>query len=478
MEMKKQVLSFTEFINEAYSMMVNEARTWDDVKTLLSDYIDDDTKKNLAYVEDLLSSDARPGVKANILALAGNTFSEIIAKDLDGTYTNIEEVNTTINQLEYDEVIQGSVFVNKVFPIGSDINLGGQSVGSFKEADGKMKLEDLLNLINIENMKKLSNTSPTSSKKGKGEFSNINKEDKQTMLWGTIGKPGEKRKIKGSGSQDQYYITKIESQIEIGKWTNENKVTPASGVEPVKMSMDVGEKYKENKGDLGGYKDKKLQRAGSANFTYVLYSIDPKSIRDGKNKGADKSISDIKEVKIPVKTPDITQDLVIQDNGVLFTKNTASLTDAGKKNIYNAITQNFTSVSEILIQGSASQEGDKKNNEKLCVDRAAAVEVYLKSITSANITASTTPSIQPATPVTDEAVRKTFRNVTLTVKGTKLVKGESSTKTIYIPTTGKVKCDKVTINELTMTFKVVIDPDKAKKRVDTEGNVKGRSARS
>jgi hypothetical protein len=29
MEMKKQVLSFTEFINEAYSMMINEARTWE-----------------------------------------------------------------------------------------------------------------------------------------------------------------------------------------------------------------------------------------------------------------------------------------------------------------------------------------------------------------------------------------------------------------------------------------------------------------
>ena len=41
--MKKQVLSFSEFINEAYSMMINEAKTWEDVKTLLADQIDKDT---------------------------------------------------------------------------------------------------------------------------------------------------------------------------------------------------------------------------------------------------------------------------------------------------------------------------------------------------------------------------------------------------------------------------------------------------
>lgn len=484
MEMKKQVLSFTEFINEAYSMMVNEARTWDDVKTLLSDMLDDDAKKNLAYVEDLLASDARTSnkSKADILALAGNTFAEIISKDLDGTYTNIREINTEIRQLEYNEVIQGSVFVSKKFPMDSEINFGGKPVGAFNTRDGKMKVEDLLNLINLENLKKLSATSSTSSKKGKGEFSNINRGDKQTMIFGLVGKPGERKKIKGSGSDKQYYITKVESQIEIGQWTNENKVTPASGVDTQDMSMDVGRKFKENRGDIGKNVDKKLKKAGEAIFTYVLYSVDPKSIKNGKNKGADKSITDIKEVKIPVKQPDVTEKLEIQDNGILFTVNTATLTENGKKNIYNAITQNFTSVAEIEIQGSASQEGDRKNNEKLCVDRAAAVATYLKTVTSAKITASTTPSIQPASPETTEAVRKTFRNVTLTIKGTKLVKGEQTEKTIYVPITGKVKCDVVKINELTMNFVVDIDPDKAKKRVDTksggkEGS-KGRQAKS
>ena len=484
MEMKKQVLSFTEFINEAYSMMVNESRTWDDVKTLLSDMLDEDAKKNLAYVENLFSSDARTSnkSKADILALAGNTFAEIISKDLDGTYTNIESISTEINQLEYNEVIQGSVFVSKKFPMNSEIILGGKPVGSFNTMDGKMKLEDLLNLINLENLKKLSATSSTSSKKGKGEFSNINRGDKQTMLFGLVGKPGERKKIKGSGSDKQYYITKVASQIEIGQWTNENKVTPASGVKTQDMSMDVGRKFKENRGDIGKRVDKKLKKAGEAIFTYVLYSVDPKSIKDGKNKGADRSITDIKEVKIPVKQPDVTEKLEIQDNGILFTVNTATLTENGKKNIYNAITQNFTSVAEIEIQGSASQEGDRKNNEKLCVDRAAAVATYLKTVTSAKITASTTPSIQPASPETTEAVRKTFRNVTLTIKGTKLVKGAQTEKTIYVPITGKVKCDLIRINELTMNFTVEIDPDKAKKRVDTktggkEGG-KGRQAKS
>jgi outer membrane protein OmpA-like peptidoglycan-associated protein len=436
-------------------------------------------------VEKLFASDARTSNKTNadILALAGNTFSEIISKDLDGTYTNIIEINTNINQLDYDAVIQGSVFVNKESPMDVEISFGGDSVGSFNTVDGKMKIEDLLNLINLQNLKKLSGTSPISSKKGKAEFSNINKEDKQKLLWDTIGKPGEKKKIKGSGSQDQYYITKVASQIEIGKWTNDNKVTPASGVKPENMSMDIGRVNKENRATFGKDVDRRLKKAGQAIFTYVLYSIDPESINPGKNKGVGKRTSDIKVVKIPVKEPDVTEKLEIQDNGALFTVNTATLTEDGKKHIYNAITQNFTSVAEIEIQGSASQEGDRKNNEKLCVDRAKAVEVYLKTVTPAKVIASTTPSIQPTSPETTEAVRKTFRNVTLTIKGTKLVSGGVKEKIIYVPVTGQVKCDTIKINELTMNFVVDIDKDKAKRRVDNNRTKdrdtgKGRQAKS
>ena len=472
MEMKKQVLSFTEFINEAYSMMVNEGRTWDDVKTLLSKKLDDspEAKLNLAYMEDLMKSDARPEFKGDILVSAGESFSRAIAEILDGKYTNITSIDTEINQLEYNEVIQGSVFVVKSAPMNTSYSL----YGGFSEEDGKMKIGDLLNLLNTRNISKLSSVITKANKKGKAKFDNITKYDRQQGLWDVLHLSGEGRKIEGSGSQDLYYITKVESQIEIGKWENDKKVTPISGVVPTDMSMNIGRKYKNEPGKEPKTVDKELQKAGTAVFTYVFYTLDPKSIKAGKNKGVDKAITGIKELKIPIKTPDVTETLQIEDNGILFTVGTATLTENGKKHIYNAITQDFNSVSEIEVQGSASQEGDKKINEKLCIDRAAAVATYLKTVSSATVTASKTASIQPASPETTEAVRKTFRNVSLTIKGTKLTPGIEQKKTIYIPTTGKVKCDKIIINEITMNFNVEIDPDKAKRSVRTGT---GREAR-
>jgi outer membrane protein OmpA-like peptidoglycan-associated protein len=465
MEMKKQVLSFTEFINEAYSMMVNEDRTWDDVKTLLSGKLEDspEVKLNLAYIEDLMKSDARPLFKGDILASAGASFSKAIAEILDGKYTNITSIDTDVNQIEYNEVIQGSVFVVKSSPMNANYSL----YGGFSEEDGKMKIVDLLNLLNTRNISKLSSVITKANKKGKAKFDNIGKYDRQQGLWDVLHLSGEGRKIEGSGSQDLYYITKVESQIEIGKWENDKKVTPISGVVPTNMSMNVGRKYTDKPGKDAKTVDKELQKAGTAVFTYVFYTLDPKLTKAGKNKGVDKKITEIKEVKIPIKTPDVTETLTIEDNGILFSVGTATLTENGKKNIYNAITQNFNSVSEIEIQGSASQEGDRKVNEKLCIDRAASVETYLKTVTSATITASKTASIQPASPETPEAVRKTFRNVALTIKGTKIIPGTTDNKTIYIPKTAGIKCDKITINEITMNFNVEIDPDKAKKSVRT-----------
>jgi len=466
MEMKKQVLSFTEFINEAYSMMVNEDRTWDDVKTLLSGKLDDspEVKLNLAYIEDLMKSDARPSFKEDILASAGASFSKAIAEILDGKYTNITSIDTNVNQIEYNEVIQGSVFVVKSSPMNANYSL----YGSFNEEDGKMKIVDLLNLLNTRNISKLSSVITKANKKGKAKFDNIGKYDRQQGLWDVLHLSGEGRKIEGSGSQDLYYITKAESQIEIGKWENDKKVTPISGVVPTNMSMNVGRKIVDRDNDgLTRGKDKKLQKAGTAVFTYVFYTLDPKLTKAGKNQGVDKKITEIKEVKIPLKTPDTTDTLTIEDNGILFSSGTATLTENGKKNIYNAITQDFNSVSEIEIQGSASQEGDIKVNTKLCIDRAASVETYLKTVTSAIITASKTAKIQPASPDTTEAVRKTFRNVILTIKGTKIIPGENKIVKAYIPKTAGIKCDKITINEITMNFNVEIDPDKTKGSVRT-----------
>ena len=470
--MKKQVLSFSEFINEAYSMMINEAKTWEDVKTLLADQIDKDTANILAYVEDCLASDEREGAKGvDILAVAGEAFSKVISERLGGKYTNITEVKTEIRDIEYNECIQGSFYVVKNSPIGSEIAVQGKSLGKFVEESGKMKIQDFLNMINLKNISKLSGAAggTTSVNKKGAEFSNIDKSDKAEGdgLWGKLGfkKIGDGKKIKGSGSHDQYYITGNNPQIEFGKWENKAKVTPVSGAGPVDMSADVGNVRKLNLQGISRYKEveQKSKKASMAEFTYVLYALDPKSVSSGRGKGVKKSFTDVKEVKIKVKEPDVTETLVMEDNGVIFGQNSAKLTEQGGKNIYNLITSNFTTVAEINIQGSASQEGDVKTNTDLCIARAEEVKIYLEKFFDATITASKTANIQPKTPDTDEKTRKTFRNVTLKISGTKITPGQSTDKIVRTPITGKIACDTVTIQELQMTFVVEIDPDKAKK---------------
>jgi len=490
--MKKQVLSFTEFVNEAYSM-INEGKTWSDVKTLLSDYLDSDAKAILADIESSFKSDARPkeNFKGNksILDIAGEVFGKIVSEKFNGKYTNISDLQYQISDLTYNKVIQGSVYVTKNGPLGGSVGITGQTPGSFPiEADGKMKLEDVLNGINLKNMVKFSlDSTTTTDKKGKAEFTNISKSERKDFPWWFLGmKPGEGKKIKNSGSDDQYYITAIEDKIEVQEWNNRNQdVKPASGVKPVPLQMDRGTKLTAlPKGELKLRREKKdaLKKAGSVEYTYVFYAVDPKSINAGKNKGSDLTVNDIKQIKIQKREPDTTEKVKIEDNGVLFTAGTSTLTADGKAHIYNAITQNFTSVAEITVQGSASQEGNRANNEKLCKDRASSVATYLKTVVDgATVTASDTPKIQPASPETDEATRKTFRCVELTIKGTKINPGAAKEEIKYVPVTKKVKCDTVTIKEIQMTFTVEIDPAMAQKAgffkrgVDVDDRKQGRT---
>jgi outer membrane protein OmpA-like peptidoglycan-associated protein len=493
--MKKQVLSFTEFINEAYSM-INEGKTWSDVKTLLSDYLDSDAKSILADIESTFKADARPEAnfkgKKSILDIAGEVFGKVVSEKFNGKYTNITDLQYQISDLTYNKVIQGSVYVTKNGPLGGTVSIHAQTPGSFPmETNGMMKLEDVLNGINIKNMVKFSGESVTETdKKYKAEFTNISKSEKKDFPWWFLGmKPGEGRKINNSGSDEQYYITAIDDKIEVQEWSNRNQdVKPVSDVKPVPLQIDRGTKLTATgKGDFNLKREKKdsLKKAGSVQYTYVFYAVDPKSINAGRNKGADKTVNDIKEIKIQKREPDTTEKLTIEDNGVLFTQGGSGLTADGKAHIYNAITQRFTSVSEITIQGSASQEGDRKVNEQLCKDRAKSVQTYLKTVVDgATVTASETAKIQPATPVTDEATRKTFRCVELMVKGTIINPGAAKEETKYVPVSKKIKCDMVTIKEIQMTFTVEIDKAMAQKAgffkrgVDVDDRKQARTKRS
>jgi hypothetical protein len=492
--MKKQVLSFTEFINEAYSMMINEAKTWADVKTLLGDNVDAETGKMLSYIEENFEQDNLNKESGKLLAIAGEKFGEIISERLKSGYTRIESVDTTVNDINYNRLIQGMVYVTKGFPIGTSVS------GTKFEANekGMIKIVDLLNLINLKNIiQKYNEYGIVDTKKGKAEFKNVSKDEMQKRggLWGALGfkyKGKEKNKINGSGSSGQIYITDAEEVITISEWTNTNQVTPTSGVEPVKMSLDIGTVTRKKlffdprvAGDDTKNKNKRNKGANQAEFTFVFYCLTPKSIQP--KKGVLSYYTDIVPVQIPFKEADSTKTLEIEENGILFATGKSELTENGKKAIYNAIAQNFSSVSKIEVTGSASQEGpsskppqaytaatyakDKAGNLKLAGERADSVVTFLKEIAPDTNPTAKEPVIQEEAK-TDEATRKTFRKVILNVTGTQIVPGQTVTKTVYTPETGGIKADRVTIKEIQMTFTVSINPDKAKKKVTFIGDVK------
>jgi hypothetical protein len=492
--MKKQVLSFTEFINEAYSMMINEAKTWEDVKTLLGDDIDAETAKMLSYIEENFKQDNLNEESGKLLATAGEKFGKIISERLKSEYTKIDGVDVTVNDIKYNKLIQGMVYVTKKSPIGTSVS------GTKFEANekGMMKIVDLLNLINLKNIShKYQEYGIVDTKKGKAEFSNVPKGEMQKRggFWGALGfkyKGKEKNKIDGSGSSGQIYITDADKVITISEWTNTEQVTPYSGVVPVKMSLDIGQISRKNlfqdprvAGDDYRTKSKRNKRADVAEFTFVFYCLDPNSIQS--KKGVLSYYTDIVPVEIPFKEADSTKTLEIEENGILFTTGKSELTEKGKKVIYNAITQNFSSVSKIEVTGSASQEGpssaspqeytaatyakDKEGNLKLAGERADSVVTFLKEIAPDTNPTAKDPEIQGEAK-TDEATRKTFRKVILNVTGTQIVPGKTGTKTVYTPETGGIKADLVTIKEIQMTFIVSIDPDKAKKKVTSLDKVR------
>ena len=494
--MKKQVLSFAEFINEAYSMM-NEGKTWDDVKTLLGDDLDKETAMMLSYIEENFKQDNLNTESGKLLAKAGERFGKIISERLKSEYTDIDGVEVTVNDIQYNKLVQGMVYVTKEAPIGSTFD-GSKFAANEK---GMIKIVDLLNLINLRNITmKYNEYGIVDTKKGKAEFANVPKGEmqKRGVFWGALGfkyKGKEKNKIDGSGSSGQFYITDADKVITISEWTNTSQVTPYSGVTPVKMSLDIGVAKRKriiedprNAGDDYKTKSTGRLRANKAYFTFVFYCLTPKSIKS--NGGVISYYTEIVPVEIPYREGDSTKTLEIEENGILFKTGSSELTENGKKAIFNAITQNFSSVSKIEVTGSASQEGpsskteytaatyanDKAGNLKLAGERANSVVTFLKEISPDADPTAKAPEIQGEAK-TDEKTRKTFRKVILNVTGTQIVPGQTGTKIVYTPETGGIKTDLVTIKEIQMTFTVSINEDKAKKIVSSVGSNVKRSGR-
>jgi outer membrane protein OmpA-like peptidoglycan-associated protein len=195
-----------------------------------------------------------------------------------------------------------------------------------------------------------------------------------------------------------------------------------------------------------------------AHYTLVLYSMG-----DLRKSTRQIPFSDIVLTEKTVPTGEniatYTEDLLNNEDEnkrVLFALDSSVLTPAGKDNINNLI-ESFYSIESVEIQGFASKEGDKDNNDKLCVQRAASVAAYIKSvkdwgIAASKVTSSATPNVQPKT---STETLPSWRKVRFIVKGTKAgTVPATQTVPVITPTIGKFTPDAVDIKQICLCFEV------------------------
>ena len=230
-------------------------------------------------------------------------------------------------------------------------------------------------------------------------------------------------------------------------------------VDPLGAELTADEKYP-TKGSS------KISRTPKGYFSLVLYSLGPiKSSTDYV------SFTDLEKQEKTIPQDDVsveyTMNLDTNDSSgkpVLFSQNGSSLSQEGKNNI-DLLIEQFYSIKSITVKGFASDEGTTDVNTKLCLERSAAVVKYLKEVTEWNLSTRVTDSksvnIQPAQPenltaAEKEKARKVYRKVQFIINGTKVKVDPQDPKTeIEItPVVGKFFIDSVDIYQTILTFEV------------------------
>lgn len=498
--MKKQVLSFSEFVFEAYRVFENE-------------------KDANAFIEAVSKLD-KSGMSAQAKTLMGTISGIAKARATEDNETPEEDLGSQL--LDFLDGITGNGV--KVINMESKINtltydniVGGCVL---TEGDNRIKLIDFIYDLNYGNASSKGSAGANQGRKGASYWNKV-RTDRRFIgpggMSGRINADSDNLNLKwfgkginwfasfipfkdntgqrGTGQKDTLYMA------DSGLLGNDVIVSIASGVITTKGSvitskdMFWGGRDKKGAGkhkgisNVEGDKDKvtgykieipldaelteeqmlpsknrseKVKKTPSVHFTLVLYSA-------GEVTKSDREIPYSELVKTEktktIGTNSIEYIVNMYNNDedgkpVLFEVDKAILKPEGKQNIDNAIEQ-FYSIDSIEVLGFASQEGDVKNNQKLCVNRAKAVADYIKSvkdwaIPASGVIASTTSNIQPATPVGTEEDRKTWRKVQLKIKGTIATPVDPKQENYieYIPTIGKFNPDKANIQQICLCFEV------------------------
>jgi outer membrane protein OmpA-like peptidoglycan-associated protein len=286
--------------------------------------------------------------------------------------------------------------------------------------DNKVQLEGILTGINLYN---------TEARKDKKYWTQ--KKEGADLQWNYPTK--KSAYVPNSSSDNQIYISNGDSKLEWKKNTFTTEITP-----------------------LAGYPD----QGSSASDSGLKVNLTLYGVREvQKGKGGNVSISEIVPITIKKGGGTTEKAVDIQDNGTLFVKAKSELLENGKRNIFNAIQTNFTSVTSVEVVGGASKEGDEAFNKKLCLDRAGSVVEFLKTlIPGASITASKETNIQPLESTED---LKTWRKVTLNVTGTLSSVEPASDVIQYVAQNKTIKADQYILYQITLSFYAVLDTENA-----------------
>ena len=423
--MKRPVLTFADFLIES-ARMINEGYSFNQAKEILSQYLkdcsaakDEGHKFTTSKVRSITSNQIAAiekmaeGVSEEVVKALGDALGNMLNVSLENKKMNVitAETEICIDELIIDNVVAGQVFCDSV-PV--------TSVKTVAVTNNKAQLEGILTAINLYN---------TEARKDKKYWTQ--KKPGASLFWNYPTKKSPE--VPNSYSDNQIFISNGDSKLEWKKNTFTNEITPLVGdVDP---------------GTPGG--DKALK----VNLTlYGVKFVD-------KGKGGNVSISEIVPITIKKGGGTTEKAVDIQDNGTLFVKAKSELLENGKRNIFNAIQTNFTSVTSVEVVGGASKEGDEAFNKKLCLDRAGSVVDFLKTlIPGASITASKETNIQPLESTED---LKTWRKVTLNVIGTLSSVEPASDVIQYVAQNKTISADQYRLYQITLSFYAVLDDENA-----------------
>jgi outer membrane protein OmpA-like peptidoglycan-associated protein len=428
--MARPVLNFADFLIES-ARMINEGYSFSEAMESLNAFTQTTgmslssgnqktyVKEALANIE-LMAKQNSVSPETVVTAL-GDALGSIISDSIETKNLKLylDNCGVVSNKLKITGVTAGSVKCDAI---------PSTSVEAAKKNGNKVLLTDLLTSINLANAEaRKSKTYAKQKKAGKPFELNVDKEgnlidgsyDKQIFITNTSGS------------------TKFEWKLN----TFSNPVTPAQ--DDFSYGSDSVEL---NTADNGIAND-----VGYVNL--VLYSVE--SIADGKTSY---NVTDVVPVTIPTKAPDSEKKIEITDyNGAYFSQGKYELTETGKKAIYAAIQQNFTSIKEVTINGYASKEGTVEVNTQLCKDRAAEAAKFIKTLSKdATVTASETANIQPADN-TDK--KEAWRKISLDIKGTSVIPGDVKDVIKFISQDDTIYSEDYTLRQTTFQFAIEIDTE-------------------